>query len=235
MSAATQAYQRVTSQQARDELILAHLPLVRHTIGRLLARLPSGQDVDNLESAGMLGLVEAANHFDPARGVKFEVFAGKRIYGAVVDEMRRNCPLPQQLLEKLNKVRQAYQTLTPVVTVEMLGAATGLSADEIQDCLAALRMIRTVSWDGLSEARHTQAAESSPEDAAELEDQKQLLVRGITQLSERERVIVTLYYLEDMRLKEIGLVLGLSESRVSRLLNAALFHLGEFMRLHEVE
>ncbi len=233
MSQAVQQYRDVGAQRKRDELILTHLPLVRHTIGRLIAHLPRGLDVDNLESAGVLGLVEAANNFDPERGVKFEVFAAWRIRGAVYDELRRNCPLPQHLLERIAKVREAYQTLVPPVTVEALAAHTGLGLEEVSDCLAAMRMARTVSWEGLSEPRQAQAAREEPRDGADLEDQKLLLARGIEALSERERLVVTLYYLEELRLKEIGQVLDLSESRVSRLLNGGLFHLGEFMRLHE--
>jgi RNA polymerase sigma factor FliA len=233
VSQAVQQYRDVGAQRKRDELILAHLPLVRHTVGRLIAHLPNGLDLDNLEAAGVLGLVEAANHFDPERGVRFEVFAAWRIRGAVFDELRRNCPLPQHLLERIAKVRQAYQTLTPPVTVEALAAETGLEQEEVNDCLAALRMARTVSWEGLSEPRQAQAAVDEPRGEAELEDQKLLLARCIEELTERERLVVTLYYLEELRLKEIGEVLKLSESRVSRLLNAGLFHLGEFMRLQE--
>jgi RNA polymerase sigma factor for flagellar operon FliA len=232
MTAPVQAYQSVSARQSRDELILAHLPLVRHTIGRLLAQLPPGVDVDNLVSAGTLGLVEAANKFDPERGVKFESFAAWRVRGAMLDELRRNCPVPQQLLERIALIRQAYAELPLPVTLEALAQATGLAQDEISDGLAAMQMTRMVSWENLSEARQAQIQAESPEDSAEFEDQKRLLTRAITHLPQRERLVVTMYYLEDLRLKEIGRVLQLSESRVSRLLNGALFNLGEFMRQH---
>lgn len=234
MTTPTQKYQAVSARQTRDELILRHLPLVRHTLSRLLAFLPSGLDVENLESAGTLGLVEAAGKFDPERGVKFETFAAWRIRGAVLDELRRNCPLPQHLLERLGRVRQAYQELPPPVTIEALATATGLTADEVTDCLTAMRMTRMVSWEALSEARQTRATTADPpEGTAEFEDQKRLLAQAVTELPERERLVVTLYYLEDLRLKEIGEVLKLSESRVSRLLNAALHTLAEYMRRRE--
>lgn len=232
MSKPGQTYLDVGARQKRDELIVAHLPLVRHTVSRLLAQLPPGLDIDNLESAGTLGLVEAASKFDPERGVKFEAYASWRIRGAVLDELRRNCPLPQHLLERIAKVRQAYRALPLPVTVESLATATGLNADEVGDCLAALRMARTVSWENLPESRQSQVAAEQPEDGVELEDQKALLTRAVMELDERERLVVTLYYLEELRLKEIGHVLKLSESRVSRILNAALFHLGEYMREH---
>src|SRR5438132_5689067 len=108
MKTPLKAYQSVQTEQRRDALIMAHLPLVRHTLSRLIVHLPPGVDVENLEAAGTLGLVEAASKFDPERGVKFETFAVWRIRGAVFDELRRNCPFPQHLLERMAQVRQAY-------------------------------------------------------------------------------------------------------------------------------
>lgn len=232
MNTPAQRYRDVGARQSRDDLIVANLSLVRHTLSRLLAQLPPGLDVDNLESAGTLGLVEAATRFDPTRGVKFETYAAWRIRGAILDELRRNCPLPQHLLEKIAKVRQAYRELPAPATVDALSAACGLTADEVSDCLAAMRMARSVSWENLAQSRQAQVTASDTVDAAEMEDQKTLLAQGIGELSERERLVVTLYYLEELRLKEIGQVLQLSESRVSRLLSTALFHLGEYMQQH---
>ena len=92
-----QAYQRQADQQKRDELIVAHpAPLVKHVIGRLVGGLPAGrEDVENLESAGVLGLVEAAAKYDPTRNAQFKTFAYMRVRGAILDELRRNSPLPQ--------------------------------------------------------------------------------------------------------------------------------------------
>jgi RNA polymerase sigma factor for flagellar operon FliA len=232
---ATQVYNQLAVQRRRDELILAHLPLVRHVIGKLTAHLPPGADVENLESAGTLGLVEAANHFDPDRGTQFKTFAYARIRGAVLDELRRNCPLPQRVLQQLAQVRQAYQDLPAPASVDALAAATGLTADEVADCLAALRMTRMVSWEGAGRAASSRPddRQEAPDARAEQEEQKRLLADALRSLPERERLVVTLYYLEDLRLKEIGQVLELSESRVSRVLNAALFHLNEYIRVRE--
>jgi RNA polymerase sigma factor for flagellar operon FliA len=190
-------------------------------------------DVENLASAGTLGLVEAANQFDFDRGNQFKTYAYPRIRGAMLDELRRNCPLPQHVLERVAKVRKAYQDLPAPVTVEMLTVATGLTADEVADCLAATRMTRMLSFDGSGEQVATRLDErqEAPEARLERAEERQRLADAIESLPERERMTVVLYYLEDLRLKEIGQVLGLSESRVSRLLNAALFHLGETLRV----
>ncbi len=235
MPNASQAYTRVAEQSRREELILSHLGLVRHVLGKLLAQLPPGIDVENLEAAGSLGLVEAANHFDPERGVQFKSYAYTRIRGAMLDELRRNCPLPQEILQRASRVRQAYEELQPPVTLEALAAATGLSPDEVADCLAALRMTRMLSWDHAGAAIDAQLEDraESPAALAEQAERKHLLAEAIAALPSRDRLVVTLYYLEDLRLKEIGELLELSESRVSRVLSAALFQLGEWIRARE--
>jgi RNA polymerase sigma factor for flagellar operon FliA len=230
-----QAYGEIAAKSRRDSLILSHLQLVRHILGKLLAQLPSGVDAENLESAGTLGLVEAANNFDPERGIQFKTYATRRVYGAIIDELRRNCPLPQHVLERVTRVRSAYRQLTAPVTLEDLAAATGLTTDEVADSLAAYRMTRMVSLEGSAETIGTRLddKQETPDSLAERAELGHLLTKAITALPERERIVITLYYLEDLRLKEIGHVLQLSESRVSRLLNAALFHLGEYIRARE--
>ena len=235
MQTAERVYHQVAVQSRCDELILGHLSLVRHVVGRLLAELPPGMDVENLESAGTLGLVEAANRFDPSRGVEFKFYAYARVRGAVLDELRRNCPLPQDVLQRVAIVRKAYDELRPPVLVEDLARVTGLAHDEILDCLAAMRLTRMVSWEDSPSRLHMRLDDphAQPHSVLERAEEKQLLADAIAAMPERERIVVTLYYMEDLRLKEIGKVLKLSESRVSRLLNAALFQLGEYLRARE--
>lgn len=123
---------------SREELILGNLSLVRHILGRLTAKLPPRIDLDNLEAAGMLGLVEAANRFEPERGVSFKTFAYTRIRGAIYDELRRNSPFSQELLERITLVRKAMQGLQPPVHIETLAQKTGLAEDDVNECLAAM-------------------------------------------------------------------------------------------------
>ncbi len=234
MQVITRAYTERAEQTRRNELIESHLGLVRHILGKLVAQLPPGVDVENLESAGTLGLVEAANKFDPERGIKFETYAYTRIRGAILDELRRNCPLPQHVLERVAKVRRAYESLPPGATPAELAAASGLNEDELADCLAAMRLTRVASWESNDPLDARLADRAEPPDAlAERAEQTQVLADAIESLPERERLVVTLYYKEDLRLKEIGEVLHLSESRVSRVLNGALFQLGEYMRARQ--
>lgn len=235
MPATPQLYSQIAEQTRRHELIESHLGLVRHILGKLVAQLPPGVDVENLESAGVLGLVEAANKFDPERGIRFETYAYTRIRGAVLDELRRNCPLPQHVLEKIAKVRKAGESLAPGATVDEVASASGLSRDEVADCLTAMRMTRMTSWEASGDPLDGRIADrAEPPDAlAEQAEQKRLLADAIEALPERERLVVTLYYMEDLRLREIGELLKLSESRVSRLLSAAQFALREYIRARE--
>lgn len=221
-------YSVTVSQSARDELILNHLWLVRHLVGKLAARLPPGVDVDNLESAGLLGLVEAAQRFDTNRGVDFKAFAALRIRGAMIDEARRNSPLPQELLQYVKLVSRAQERLTPPITIEALAGETGLSEDQVLDALAAIPLTQVKSFDPAADEL-SQITEDVSSSAMEREDEWRLLADAISSLQERERLIVTMYYKEDLRLKEIGEILGLSESRVSRLLTAAQFQLREYV------
>ena len=232
-AARTQAYRDASLRDQRDALILEHLPLVRHVLGKLLAQLPAGVDIENLESAGVLGLVETANKFDPNRGIQFKTYAYTRIRGAVLDELRRNCPLPQLVLQRVTRIRKAYRDLPAPVTVDALAAATGLTADEVADALAAFRLTKMVSWNESTDrmiGTYLDDRQEPPDAEALRSEQEMLLKDAIMQLIPRERTVVTLYYLEDLRLAEIGEVMNLSESRVSRILHCAMFHLAEFMR-----
>jgi RNA polymerase sigma factor for flagellar operon FliA len=230
-----QAYQQSSAQTQREKLILGNLSLVRHILGRMAAKLPPRIDLDNLEAAGTLGLVEAANRFDSERGIAFRTFAYTRIRGAIYDELRRNSPFPQDLLERIAAVRKILHTVTPPVRIELLAAKSGFSEDEVNECLAAMRLSRTLSWDDVNEPTQNSTKGNRPEDRLEGEERKKLLAAAITHLAENERLAVTLYYLEDLRLKEIGRVLELSESRVSRLLKSAEHHIEEYIRAKETD
>lgn len=232
MHATPQVYNQLAEQTRRNELIESHVGLVRHILGKLLTQLPSGVDAENLESAGVLGLVEAANKFDPDRGIKFETYAYTRVRGAILDELRRNCPLPQHVLEKAALIRAATQSLPAGASIDEVALASGLTRDQVVDCLTAMRLTRVESWEREGDPLGTRVADHAdgPEALAEKAELKRLLAEAIAALPERERLVVTLYYLEDLRLKEIGQILDLSESRVSRVLSAAEFTLRAYIR-----
>ncbi len=213
-------YEQQSLEQRRDALVVENLEFVRHILGRLVYNLPTSVDTENLEAAGVLGLVEAAQQFDESRGVPFKGFAYNRVRGAILDELRRNCPLSQQMLQQIATVRTVMDTLDPPVTTEILAEKTGMTRDTIEACMSAMRLTRTQSWDE-SVCGSPRDDGDDPQRAVFDRELKDVLADCIELLPQQERLTITLYYLEDLRLKEIGKVLGLSESRVSRILTNA--------------
>ena len=217
------------SKSLANRLVEENLGLVQRAVNKLLARLPAGVDTDNLLSAGTLGLVEAARKFDPARGIRFSTYAFARIRGAVLDELRRNCPVPQHKLEQARRVRKACEGLVPSATAEQVAQRTGLTIEQVTDSMAALQLTHILSLDRQRTRGEVPLLDryDRPDVRAEKEEQKQRLTRSIERLPDRQRLVVTLYYMEELRLRQIGALLKLSESRVSRLLSAALAAIAE--------
>ena len=226
----TSSHQRqsVAETSVKDELILNHLGYVKHILNRLLAQLPPRVDAENLESAGVVGLIEAAGQFDSGRDVEFRTFAYQRIRGAILDELRRNCPLSQQMLQRIAFIRKTRAQLDSAATVEQLAEASGLPVEQVSECLAASRLTRPESW---NESVHGESF-SVPlsEDPSEQQELRQVLADGIETLPDTMRVAITLHYLEGLKLREVGTVLGLSESRVCRIVNSARDRLTDYVR-----
>ncbi|MCA9186636.1 MAG: sigma-70 family RNA polymerase sigma factor [Pirellulaceae bacterium] len=232
MTRARQTYEKQARKQMVDQLILDHLDFVRNILGKLVAQLPNDVDTENLESAGVLGLVEAAQQFDPQREVAFKTFAYTRIRGAILDELRRNSPLPQKMMQQIARIRTVCETMPPPITPELLAEKTAMSLTDVEQTLEAMRLSRIRTGQdsvtvlgSIRDMRHERP--EAPIEDAEL---KAILVDSITRLPEKERLVITLYYLEDLRLKEIGEALRLSESRVSRILAKAEFRLSQYVR-----
>ncbi len=230
MESVARIYQEASQRNQRDQLILDHLEYVRQICGTLAGRLPEGVDLQNLQSAGVVGLIEAARSFDESRGVAFKTFSYPRIRGAIVDEIRRNSPLSQKVMQTIGHVRTVMDQIDGPLTPESIAEAAGMTVMEVEDCLAAVRVAFPQRWD---EAIGVTSKEIRPEANIELEERRRILADAIEQLPERERLVVTLYYLEELRLKEIGKVLSISESRVSRILSRAELKLREACRRKE--
>jgi RNA polymerase sigma factor for flagellar operon FliA len=233
MDAAVETYRQVSRRSERDARILANVGLVRHVLGRILPNLPQRVDRENLEAAGMLGLVEAAGQYDPNRGVPFATFAVVRIRGAILDELRRNCPLPQSMLQKWTRIQEAYQRLSLDVSLETLAAEAALTVAEVEECLEAIRLTQPDSWfEELTDQVPDRTEPEMRERELTRDEQVQLLAQLIEQLPTQMRMVVTLYYRDGLRLKEIGEVLHLSESRISRILTQAELLMRERVRRH---
>jgi len=222
MEAGKTRYRSVVARDRRDSLVNDHLGLVRQVLGRLLVTLPKHVDRDNLEGAGLLGLVEAAASFDSTRGCDFQTFASLRIRGEIIDELRRNCVVPQQLLQHWRTIQEARRTLGEQVDLDRIAAVTGLNVNAIAECEQAVRLERAGRHEELVSTVDSNTLRDDLREAG-INSQEALtaLADAIELLPEQQRVAITLYYTDGLRLREIGEVLNLSEARICRILQAA--------------
>ncbi|GAB4333137.1 MAG: RNA polymerase sigma factor WhiG [Dehalococcoidia bacterium] len=230
------AHSHVVDQGSeRDRLIEQYAPLVKYVVGRLAIGLPAILDYEDILSYGTIGLIEALDRFDPGKGVKFETYAISRIRGAIIDALRSLDRLPRSVRQKAKRLEQATNELTVALgrepTDEELAAAVGMSMDQYHRALVDASWV-TVSLDGLLERDDSGEGSStempaSPdaEDFTQRMEQRQLieaLADSVRALPERELLIVSLYYKDEMTMKEIAQILDISESRVCQLHGRAL-------------
>lgn len=212
-------------------LVEQHAPLVKRIAYHLLARLPDSVLVDDLIQAGLEGLLEAAKNYDAGKGASFETFAGIRIRGAMLDEMRRGDWSPRSLHRNARRLAEEYQTLERKLerapSDTEVASAMDVTVDEYRDMARNTMTARLYSFDEVigsasadeGQSRSEQYADSAagPEEQIEAADQRANLAAAIRELPERDQLLLSLYYQEELNLKEIGKVLGVSESRVSQL------------------
>ncbi len=223
------------SDEARDALILEHVPLLRHIVGRMSFDLAGGMDRDDLYGFGMLGLIAAADTFDASRGLKFSTFAYPRIRGAILDELRRMDFLPRGRRERVRELEKTARELEQQggepAAPEELAVAMGITLDEVDDILAQARSAAEASLDegdeGSLAGMLSDPTCDDPVGSAEREEMRELLAEVITSLPEQEQSVINLYYGEELLLKEIGEILGVTESRVSQIHSRALYRLNK--------
>jgi RNA polymerase sigma factor for flagellar operon FliA len=216
-------------QQLRNQLMEHYLPLVRYSAERLWARLPDGVELDDLISAGIFGLMDAITAFDLERGVKFETYCSTRVRGAMLDELRSMDWVPRLVRSKASKLNQATSRLAMELgrqpTEKELSGEMNISVAELEQMINDANAINLVSldkrkWrdDGYKDVREIDVVENKRSVSPTKREQKNDLIRLVTKgLSRNERLIVILYYYEEMTMKEIGSTLSLSESRVSQM------------------
>jgi RNA polymerase sigma factor FliA len=227
-------------QALRDRLILTYAPLVKFVAGRVGASLPAHVDEQDLVSYGLLGLIGAIERFDPSREIKFETFAMARIRGAIIDELRSLDWVPRSVRTRARQIERAIATLEKELmrapTDEEIAKKLGVTGDDLEDSLheisrssiAALDELWSPSGTGDQIALIDTIEDESgpdPEATLELTEVKEALAEAISDLPEREKLVVTLYYYEELTLREIGEVLGVTESRVSQLHTKAILRL----------
>ncbi len=219
---------------SQDEIVVQYAPLVKRIAYHLVARLPSSVTVDDMIQAGMIGLLEASRNYDARQGAAFETYASIRIRGSMLDELRKNDWAPKSVHRKIRQVMEAVRNIENEsgrdARDEEVAKAMNLSLDEYYKILQDASILRIFSFDELGVDEDVIGDDMSehhpsPLDDIQRSDFKSKLADAVASLPERERLIISLYYDNELNLREIGSVLGVSESRVSQLLSQALIRL----------
>jgi RNA polymerase sigma factor FliA len=228
-------------ERARERLVVAYAPLVKYVAGRMASSLPTHVEEADLISYGLIGLISAIERYEPDREIKFETYAIPRIRGAIIDELRTLDWVPRSVRARAREIERANlkleHRLQRAPTDEEMAAELALTMDEFQDALiqisnstiAALDELWTVSdasGDQVSLLDTLQDPEApDPAKAMDASELKDRVAGAITRLPEREKLVIALYYYENLTLREIGEVLGVTESRISQLHTKAMLRL----------
>lgn len=215
---------------AADEMVERYMPLVKHIASKFTYNLPAEIEYEDLVAMGLVGLLDALSRFDPARGIKFETFATYRVRGAILNQLNALSWVPRGVREKTRRLERTVSELSDrlgrVPTGEEIRAAAGLSGEQYEKILADSGPVSFVPIDSMTDSEECEPAlrseEDSPERLVESALRVDRVVACIGQLPEKERLTVTLYFYEDLTLKEIGRALGVSESRACQLLSQAM-------------
>ncbi len=229
-------YRNTKDAKLKNEIVLAHLSLVKYLAGRLAVKLPAFVGQEDLESYGIFGLLEAVEKFNPDLGVTFKAYAYSRIRGAMIDEIRKLNWIPRTLWQKiqfLNNTRERMQKeLGEQVPNTMLAEAMGITVAELYKLEGQINLLSLSSLDetvSVADGERVRWGDMihdpespDPLDLIEKEESRRLLVEAIEELPDKDRTVLALYYQEELTLKEIGKVLDVSESRVCQLHTRAL-------------
>ncbi|MBF0623095.1 MAG: FliA/WhiG family RNA polymerase sigma factor [Magnetococcales bacterium] len=216
---------------SRDELIVKYAPVVKYVVSRISMKLPQSVDPDDLYQVGILGLIDAVSKFDPVRGIKFQTYAEFRVRGAILDELRAVDWVPRAVRQAASNIESMFQSLEARLgrpaEDEEVADALDIPLETFYEQLNQVRGISIVSFEDIRPSMDDEEwnildvlADPSVDDPLEtlgLDRMREALSQAIMGLPEKERLVVTLYYFEELTMGEIGAVLGLTESRISQL------------------
>jgi len=235
-------YFRKKQGDVRQELIVYYIPLVKHIVRRMIIRIPSHLEQEDLISFGIMGLIEAVDKFNPQIGVKFETYASYRIRGMIIDEIRKANWLPRSTYRKIHMVTETYRQLEQsevLVSEAQWAAAVGMTLGELHEVLTDISNLSCISLEEVIKCRDAGRltigdaviSEDSPDPQVILEESelKAMLKKALLRLEEKERLILGLYYNERLTLKEIGNVFNVSESRICQLHGRAIIKLKAYL------
>ncbi len=224
-------FKRTRDPKVKEQIVLKHVNLVKYVAGRMMFTLPPSVDSDDLESAGIMGLIDAIDRFDPKYGVKFESYAIPRIKGAMLDELRKLDWIPRSIRSKTRDLEKVIREIENIkggpATDEEIASKMNISMNDYFDLLREVSAVSLMSLDniiydeegGKGELHEVieDKSEPEPDDAINKDELKDIIMKSIDDLPETERLVIALYYYEELTLKEIGQVLQLSESRISQI------------------
>jgi RNA polymerase sigma factor for flagellar operon FliA len=224
-----ETYREGNSPEIRDKLIIHYLPLVKIVAGRLAIGLPYYVDKDDLISNGFFGLLDAIKRYDNHRDVKFETYAAVRIRGAILDSLRAQDWIPTIIRQKARQYEQVLAKLEHKLgrsaTNQEIIAAMDLSMDQYNQLLSQLNATTIVPLEDFAKSETPSNLMFNPSQSVEAADVKNSLAQTIDKLPEKERLVISLYYYEELTLKEISLIMHLSEARISQLHTKATFRM----------
>lgn len=232
LAAIWHAFKSTGDIDARERLILQYAPLVKYVASRVATGLPASVDQADLVSYGMFGLIDALQKFEPVRGNKFETYAIPRIRGAIIDELRAMDWVPRSVRFKQREIEKALTDLESMLkrqpTERELAERLGMSMHELHEVITQISFVSVLALDetvsvGADRGEKVSLVDTladkgfDPSTGVESQETRGLLAAAINELSEREKIVVTLYYFEGLTLAEIGDILGVTESRVCQI------------------
>jgi RNA polymerase sigma factor for flagellar operon FliA len=244
-----QSYKLDDCQDSKDRLIVHYAPLVKYIAGRIAANLPQNVDQADLVSYGIFGLIDAIEKYDTTRDIKFETYAINRIKGAIIDELRALDWVPRSVRHRARELERNYYELENKLrrppTDSEVAQAMGMSIDEHYELLSQLSYTSMLALEELWNVGDKDdkvslidsiedTASPDPAVSFEYEEMREILADAIQRLPERERIVIALYYYDGLTLREIGEILGVTESRVSQLHTKAVIRLKSKLRTVQV-
>lgn len=222
-------YQQHRKPDIREKLIENYLTLVKLVAGRIAISLPPHVDKDDLISNGFFGLLDAIERYDPTRGIKFETYAVTRIRGAILDAIRAQDWVPTTVRQKARQLEQTISILENQLgrsaADEEIAAALGVSMEQLHNLLNQLNATTIIPLEEFAKTETASNKPTNPSKYIEEEEVKCTLAKTIDKLPDKERLVVSLYYYEGLTLKEISLIMKLTEARISQLHTKAIFRL----------
>jgi len=226
-------YSRKKTPQLREKIIIEYAGLVKLVAGRLSMYLGYNVDYDDLVGYGIFGLIDAIDKYDYTKGYKFETYASLRIRGAILDQIRKMDWIPRSIRQKQKKLENAYKTLETKygreINDEEIAQELDISVEELENWQNQTQITNIISLDEFleqgSESKNEQYFATTfdqPDKIVEREELKKILIKALDTLTEKEKKVITLYYFEELTLKEISKILDVSESRISQLHTKAL-------------